>query len=90
MALEKGLDGVLEAQSLEVYYLKSHFTFIQPQLMEFVYLFLFLPVKSMICEFINSCGNTLTLLSASSHSIYLPLLSLNVSVVTSVSLEGFH
>lgn len=47
MALEKGLDGLLEAQPHEVSYLKSHFTFIQPQLMEFVYLILFLPVKSV-------------------------------------------
>lgn len=43
----KGLNGSLEAQTLAVFYLKSHFTFIQHQLMEFVYLVLFLPVKSV-------------------------------------------
>lgn len=46
---------------LKFFILKRHFAFIQPQLMESVCLFLFLPVKSLICELLNTYRNTFIL-----------------------------
>lgn len=56
--------------------------------MEFVYLFLLLPVTSMIWELLNTYRNRFIFIF---HIISVCiLLSLGLSIISSMSLEGFH